>query len=320
MRAPAAQRPGLGRRPTERLHPLAERLDRLSPGALLRAIHAEDRRAIEALDEAMPSLERALALATRSLRTGGRLLYVGAGTSGRLAALDAAECPPTFGTRPRDVVAIVAGGRPALWRAVEGAEDDARDGAARLKALMPTSRDTIVGISASGDTPFVLGALRAARRAGASTVLLCGTSLPSGRRASDVVVRLDTGPEIVAGSTRLKAGTAQKLALNALSTASMVLSGRVVRGRMAELRPTSQKLRERAERSVMALAGIGRGRARALLGAGGSVKLAVAMALTGATAAEARRVLAAEGGLGEWLRRSGPPLTRTPRRRRPRRR
>ncbi len=312
-------RRGLAARPTERTHPLADRLERLSPGELLRAIHAEDLRAVRAVDAALPALERVVAFAVQSFHEGGRLVYVGAGTSGRIAALDAAECPPTFGTRPGEVVAVVAGGKRALSRAVEGAEDDAAAGAASLRRLRLGPRDTVVGLTASGDTPFVLGALAFARAARARTALVCGAVVPAGRRLADAVVRLDTGPEIVQGSTRLKAGTAQKLCLNALSTASLALSGRVVRGRMARLRPTSQKLRERAERAVAELARVPRGRAAALVAEGGRVDVSVAMALLGRSAAAARRALAAAGGLGPLLA-AEDPLTGPRRRNRPRRR
>jgi N-acetylmuramic acid 6-phosphate etherase len=295
-------RPGLEQRPTEGLHPLAERIERLSTQDFLRAMHAEDLYAVHAVGLALPALEKAADAATASLRAGGRLIYVGAGTSGRLAALDAAECPPTFGVSPSRVVALIAGGRRALDRAVEGAEDDAAAGGRALQRLRPTSRDTVIGLTASGDTPFVVGALSIARRAGAATVLICGGLPPASRQPAAITVHLDTGPELVQGSTRLKAGTAAKLALNMISTRAMAASGKVLRGRMVELRPTSEKLRRRATRIVAELGGLSVNRAAALVEEGGSVKVALAMAALGVNR---RRALVAlrgvQGDLGALL-------------------
>jgi N-acetylmuramic acid 6-phosphate etherase len=308
------RRPGLERRPTERLHPLAERIERLSTQTFLRAMHAEDLHAVRAVGRALPDLEKAAEAATASLRAGGRLIYVGAGTSGRLAALDAAECPPTFGVSPSRVVALIAGGRRALDRAVEGAEDDAAAGARALVRLRPTPRDTVIGLTASGDTPFVAGALVAARRARTATVLICGAVPPSSRLLAGVVVRLDTGPELVQGSTRLKAGTAAKLALNMISTRAMAASGKVLRGRMVELRPTSEKLRQRSTRIVMELGDLSHSRAEALVSRGGSVKTALAMAALGVDRRQALAALKAAGGdLGLILK--GGKFRRAPKRR-----
>jgi N-acetylmuramic acid 6-phosphate etherase len=241
-------------------------------------MHREDLRAARAVGRALPALAKACDMATASLRSGGRLIYAGAGTSGRLAALDAVECPPTFGASGSRALAVLAGGRSALWRAVEGAEDDGTAGARALRRLRPNRRDTVVGVTASGDTPFVLGALRAARRRGAATVVLCSAAPPAVCSLADVVVRLETGPELVQGSTRLKAGTAAKLALNMLSTRAFSASGHVWMGRMVELRPSSDKLRERATRIVADLTGLPRSRARFFVESGGSVKLALVMA------------------------------------------
>ncbi len=259
-------------------------------------MHGEDLRAVQAVGRALPALEKAAETATASLRTGGRLIYAGAGTSGRLAALDAAECPPTFGVDPGTVRALIAGGRRALDRAVEGAEDDAAAGARALTRLRPTPRDTVVGLTASGDTPFVVGALLAARRARAATVLICGSVPPSSRLLARIVVRIDTGPELIQGSTRLKAGTATKLALNMISTRALAASGRVLRGRMVELRPTSDKLRQRATRIVMELGGLSRARAEALVVEGGRVKVALVMAALGVDRRRALAALKAAGG------------------------
>jgi N-acetylmuramic acid 6-phosphate etherase len=285
------------------LHPLAERIETLSTRAFLRAMHVEDLRAVRAVGRSLPALEKAANAATASLRAGGRLIYAGAGTSGRLAALDAAECPPTFGVSPGRVVALIAGGRRALDRAVEGAEDDAAAGARALQRLKPGSRDTVVGLTASGDTPFVVGALVAARRAKTTTVLICGGLPPSSRLLAQIMVRLDTGPELVQGSTRLKAGTAAKLALNMISTRAMAASGKVWRGRMVELRPSSEKLRRRAVRIVMELGGLSHPRAEALVDRAGSVKVALAMAALGLGRRATLAALRAAGGdLGTLLR------------------
>jgi N-acetylmuramic acid 6-phosphate etherase len=243
-------------------------------GRLLARLHAGDREAVRAVGRALPALAALAEKAAEALRAGGRLVYVGAGTSGRLGALDAAECPPTFGVAPGQVLALVAGGARALRRAVEGAEDDAGAGAAAVRRARIAAPDLVIGITASGTTRFVLAALREARRRGARTALL--TSNPDARARVDHALILDTGPELVAGSTRMKAGTAAKMALGLLSTATFVRLGAVREGRMVSLAPTSEKLRGRAVRNVMALAGVGAGVARRLLEeCGGSVREAV---------------------------------------------
>ncbi len=244
---------------------------------------------MRAVGDVLPQLARGVRAVVDALSAGGRLLYVGAGTSGRLGALDAAECPPTFGVSPRTVQAVLAGGPRALSRAVEGAEDDADAGAAALRKRKVGARDVVCGISASGTTPFVLGALAYARRVGARTLFVCCNAR---RGVADVVIAPVTGPELIAGSTRLKAGTATKLVLNALSTAAMVSLGKVYRGRMVALAPTNAKLRERAVRMVRELTGLSAARARALLvSAGGEPQVALAMRITGLDAAGARRAL-----------------------------
>jgi N-acetylmuramic acid 6-phosphate etherase len=222
---------------------------------------------VAAVGRAVPVIARLADLAAARLGRGGRLVYVGAGTSGRLGALDAAECPPTFGADPSRVVALVAGGPAALRRAVEGAEDDRAAGARAVAAARLGPDDLLVGISASGTTPFVIAALAAARRRGAATALL--TSNPAARARVDERVVLETGPERIAGSTRMKAGTAAKMALGLLSSAAFVRLGAVRAGRMVALRPTNEKLRRRAVRTVAELAGIGAAAARRLLSASG---------------------------------------------------
>ncbi len=279
--------------PTEAPHPLAERIGPDTPAIqIIRAIGREDERAIRAVDQVAGQLAVVAERVAEALLSGGRLVYVGAGTSGRLATLDAAECPPTFGVPPSWVQAVIAGGPKALTRAVEGAEDRAGDGKKAIAGLKVGAKDVVCGISASGRARFVHAALAEASRRKAFTVLLtCNRHVETG---AGVRVVLDTGPELIAGSTRLKAGSATKLALNALSTAAMVRLGRVERGRMSALKATNAKLAERAERIVVELTGLSEAEARALLKrSGGDVRRALegaprrSPALEGATGGEA---------------------------------
>jgi len=277
--------------PTERLHPRAGDLDLLSVEAVVRRLHQEDLAAVRAVRPALPFVAQAARAVADALRAGGRLLYLGAGTSGRLGVLDASECPPTFGADPRQVQATIAGGRAALTRAVEGAEDDVAAGAGAVRRLRAGPRDVVCGISASATTPYVLGALAEARRRRAKTVLIC-CNPPGPRTKVDILILAVTGPELVAGSTRLKAGTATKLILNALTTAAFVSLGKVYRGRMVDVRPTNAKLQARAVRMVVELTELPTAQARKLLrAAGDSVKVAVAMHFTGLGADEARERL-----------------------------
>jgi N-acetylmuramic acid 6-phosphate etherase len=281
--------------PTERLHPRSEDLDLRPVAEVVARLHAEDLAAVQAVGRVLPEIAAAAELAAAALRAGGRLIYVGAGTSGRLGALDAAECPPTFGVSPAQVVALVAGGPRALRRAVEGAEDDRTAGQRDLLRLRPGPKDLVIGITASSTTPYVLGALAQARRARARTALVCCNPACS-RALAEITLVPDTGPELVAGSTRLKAGTATKLVLNAISTAAMVRLGKVYRGRMVDLRPTNQKLRARAKAMVLELTGLSEAQAQKLLArARGSPRLAVAMHLSGGTATQARALLRRQG-------------------------
>lgn len=256
---------------------------------------------MRAVARALPQLEPLAAAFAAALRGQGRVLYVGAGTSGRLGALDAAELPPTFGISPSRVRALVAGGARALRGAVEGAEDDAAAGAQAIRRARVDRGDLVIGLSASGRTPFVHGALREARRRGARTALV--TSNPGAAAPVDLRVVLDTGPELLAGSTRLKAGTATKMALNAVSTAALMSLGKVYAGRMVDVRPTNRKLRARALEMVEELTGLSAAAARRLLAdAGGSPKVALAMHLGGRSRREAESALA-ERTLGEIARR-----------------
>ena len=261
-------------------------------------MNREDRRAVVAVGRVQSEIAAAVDMIVTALRDGGRLVFVGAGTSGRLGVLEAAECPPTFGTPRRLVQAIIAGGRGAVFRSREGAEDDV--GAARRAVRARVRRgDVVVGISASGVTPFVSAALTAARRRGAKTVRVACNAEGAFRppRTTHIRVVPATGAEVLAGSTRLKAGTATKLVLNTLTTASMTGLGRVYGNRMVDLQPRSAKLRERALRLVVDLAGVSRTRARAALKASrGRVRVAIVMARSGLDAAEASRALGDAGG------------------------
>ena len=279
---------------TERVDPRSADLDRLSPLRIARLMNRADRRAVHAVGRAAPAIARAIELIVRALSRGGRLVFVGAGTSGRLGVIEAAECPPTFDTPPALVQAVIAGGRGAVFRSVEGAEDDGSAGARQMRRVR--AGDAVVGIAASGVTPFVHGALGEARRRGAGTVLVtCNPDVP--RRSARIVIALADGPEVLTGSTRLKAGTATKLALNTLTTGAFAGLGKVHGNRMVDLRPRSAKLRARARRLVAELGGVKeREAARLLDESAGSAKLAIAMARLGLSAGAARRRLRAAGG------------------------
>lgn len=280
---------------TEAANAAARDLDLMESEEIVALLAREQCAAAAAVERATPAIARAVDAIVARLSAGGRLHYVGAGTSGRIATLDAVECPPTFGTPPALVVAHVAGGDEALVRAVEGAEDDGERGAETMRDA--AAADAVVGISASGGAPFVVRALGAARQRGALTIAVtsvAGSALAAG---AEIAIVVDTGAEPIAGSTRLKAGTAAKLVLNALSTATMVRLGRVYDNVMVDVVASNAKLRARAIRLVCGLAGVDDAAARELLeAAGGSVKVAVAMQRRGVDAATARELLAQSGG------------------------
>jgi len=283
--------------PTERAAPPAPPLDTLDARALVALIHGQDRLALDAVGRAAEAVTRGAEAIHRALEAGGRLIYVGAGTSGRLAALDAAECPPTFGTRPSQVTAIMAGGRRALHSAVEGAEDRRGDGRAAIRAIRVSSRDLVCGVSASGVTPFVRAALAEARRRRAATLLVsCGPERWL-RGTADQLILLDVGPEVIAGSTRMKAGLATKAVLHTLTTTAMIRMGKVYGPLMVEVSPSNTKLRRRAAQIVERLTGLSAPGASALLRrAGGSAKIAAVMYCARVDAEHARWLLAERGG------------------------
>jgi N-acetylmuramic acid 6-phosphate etherase len=259
-------------------------------------MNREDRIVPLAVAKELAPIARAVEIVAKSLEQGGRLIYVGAGTSGRLAALDAAECPPTFGVPSRLVQAVVAGGRRALTRAAEGAEDSASQGARDLAARKIGPRDVVIGVTASGTTPYVLGALRFARTRGAKTVLLTSNRNSPARRTAQITIAPQTGPEVIAGSTRMKAGTAQKLILNMLSTTAMIRLGRVYNNWMVDLSMSNAKLRSRGLRILQQATGASATEAKRALSQSGSLRVALLMLKTGASASEARRRLQRTGG------------------------
>lgn len=282
---------------TEARNPRTLDIDLLSTEDLLRRIHAEDRSVLDAVEAVLPRWARVVDRVVDSFRSGGRLVYLGAGTSGRLGVLDAAECPPTFGTDPGLVRGLIAGGTPTLVRSAEGVEDDEGAGRSDVDAIGVGPSDTVVGISASRRTPYVLAGLARARELGAHTVLLCNNGALPTPDPVDEVVEVFTGPEAVTGSTRMKAALAQKMLLTLLTTAAMVRWGKVYENLMVDVAPTSRKLRERARGLVMRLTGVDYEEAARLLArSSDEVKTAVVMARAGLDVDSARAALERGGG------------------------
>ena len=285
-------------RPTERRNPRSHDLDACSSLELVDLINAEDATVPAAVARAREQLARVIDLAEAAFRAGGRLFYLGAGTSGRLGVLDAAECVPTFSVPPGMVIGIIAGGAPALLHAVEGAEDDVNAGIAILDGHQVGPNDVVIGIAASGTTPFVRGALGRAQALGAKSVFLSCSEPPQLLRDTcDVCITLLTGPEVLTGSTRMKAGTATKLALNIISTGAMVRIGKTWGNLMVDLTATNSKLVDRSQRILMEATGVDRAQAKAALEAsGGLVKVAIVSLRRGLPREEAEKLLAAHGG------------------------
>ncbi|HEX7089857.1 MAG TPA: N-acetylmuramic acid 6-phosphate etherase [Longimicrobiales bacterium] len=284
---------------TEQRNPRSTRIDQLSTIEIVDLINAEDRMVAEAVHEEREAIARCIELVVDSLRRGGRLIYVGAGTSGRLGVLDAAEMPPTYRTDPEMVQGVIAGGYAALVRAQEGAEDHPEDGAAAMDERGVGPNDFVLGIATSGTTPYVHGALRRARERGARTgFLLCTYPSQELVQTHDVVIAPLVGPEVITGSTRMKAGTATKMVLNTISTAAMVKLGKVYGNLMVDLQVTCEKLRDRGQRILMETLEIDRPAAAGLLEAsGGHVKTAIVMGRLGLDAEEARARLEQAGGV-----------------------
>ena len=282
---------------TEQRNPATAVIDSVSTEAALRIINAEDAQVAAAVEREIPAIARAVDAIADAIGRGGRLFYIGAGTSGRLGVLDASEIPPTFGAPPELVTGIIAGGEPALSRSTEASEDDPASGARDLTGRGFTVRDVLVGLAASGRTPYVLGAIAEAQRLGAMTVGVSCTPDSELARAAGIAVTPLVGPEVIAGSTRLKAGTAQKLVLNMLSTAVCIRLGYVYGNLMVNVQPKNSKLADRARRIIAAAAEVGPERAGELLEAsGGSVAVAIVMSRKGCARGEAEHLLTAAGG------------------------
>lgn len=280
---------------TEQRNPRTMDLDRLSVPEIIARVNAENEAVPRAVAAVAAETAKAVDLLVERMKRGGRILFVGAGTSGRLAVLEASECPPTFDTPPDLVLAIMAGGPECVWASKEGAEDDSEDGARQARARGLKPEDTVVGIAASGVTPFVHGALRAAKEAGAGRILVTCHPVPD---AADVVIAPLVGPEVITGSTRLKAGTACKLVLNTLTVATMVRLGKVYENLMVDLQPKSDKLVARSKRILRVLTGADDAAVEAALSASGNrAKVAVVMLRRGVDRAEAERLLAQAGGM-----------------------
>jgi N-acetylmuramic acid 6-phosphate etherase len=298
MKAP---KPGSVLRVTEQRNPRSAALDTKSTAAILRIINGEDAKIARAVQKVIPQIARAVDLAVDALAKGGRLVYLGAGTSGRLGVLDAAECIPTFGTE--QVIGVLAGAPDSMFRPSEISEDDPALGKRDLRKIKFSRRDVLVGISASGRTPYVLGGLQLARQLGAPTILLTANPQAAARRWAAVTIAPVVGPEVIAGSTRMKAGTAQKLVLNMISTATMVRLGRVFSNLMVQVQLTNAKLRQRAEGILKEIAGASAGQARkALESAGGSLPVAMLMLVKGADREKAVQLLNSGASTSQVLR------------------
>lgn len=285
---------------TEKRNSRSSQIDTASVSQILEIINREDKKVAAAVGVELRHIERAVALVVGALRRGGRLIYVGAGTSGRLGILDAAECPPTFGTDPDQIRGLIAGGKKAVFKSQEGSEDRANEGAREVRRLRVSHRDVVCGIAASTRTPFVVSALAEAKRCGAKTILVTTNQrsklrtkdFTELRNSLDVAICPAVGPEVIMGSTRMKSGTAQKMVLNMITTAAMIRLGKVYENMMIDLKMNSRKLEERAKRVLMIASGIDYQTAgKALAEAGGHVKTAIVMTMAEIGPVEARRRL-----------------------------
>jgi N-acetylmuramic acid 6-phosphate etherase len=295
----------LSKMTTENRNPDTMDLDTMTPLELVTAMNREDRKVAEAVEKVLPQTAKAVEWVCEAFEAGGRLIYMGAGTSGRLGILDSSECPPTFGVDPGMVIGLIAGGDVAIRRAVEGAEDSETLGIEDLKALSLTSKDVVAGIAASGRTPYVWTALSYAKSIGCRTISIACNEGSLISKFADLSIEPVVGPEVLTGSTRLKAGTAQKMILNMISTGAMVSIGKAYQNLMVDVVQNNEKLRARAENILMAATEIEREKARRLLNeAGGSVKLAIAMKQTGADPKEAEKKLKeSHGHIRAWVER-----------------
>jgi len=282
---------------TETRNPASMNIDAANTAEILRTINDEDKKVAFAIEQEIPYIARAVDIVVHAIKNGGRLFYAGAGTSGRVGIQDAAECPPTYGSPPELIQGIIAGGKPALFKAQEGAEDLEENGANEMMARGITTVDVVCGIAASRRTPFVVGAVKKARELGAKTLFVTTNPRADFNLDVDVAICPFVGPEVIMGSTRMKSGTAQKMVLNMITTAVMIKLGKVYQNMMVDLQMTNEKLKERSKRIVMIITGVSYEQAaRTLLEADGHVKTAVVMLLANADAAEARKRLARADG------------------------
>ena len=282
---------------TEQRNPNSMQLDSLSAQELVALINREDQQVALAVEKCLPQIASAVEKIVTAFERGGRLVYVGAGTSGRLGVLDASECPPTYGVKPEMVVGLIAGGDHALRHPIEGAEDNVQQGQADLEEIDFSARDVLVGIAASGRTPYVLGALNYAKQLGATTVSIASNPNSKMAEVADIAIETVVGPEVLTGSSRMKSGTAQKLVLNMLTTASMVLIGKCYQNLMVDVQASNEKLKARALKIVMEATECGNeAAANVLAKANGQVKLAILMQLSGLDALEAQSLLDKSNG------------------------
>jgi N-acetylmuramic acid 6-phosphate etherase len=293
------------RRRSEHRNAASNNLDRMTTQQIVRLMNREDKKVAAAVGRQLPAIARAVDAIVDGIRNGGRLIYVGAGSSGRMAVLDAAECPPTFGTSPKLVQALIAGGKPAVTGAVEGAEDSVANAERDLRAKKPKRHDVVVGISASGTTPYVLAALKHARKTGATTVAITVNPHTPVARCAKILIATEVGPEVLTGSTRLKAGTSQKMVLNMLSTAAMARLGHVYENLMIDVKPSNQKVSHRILRILAEASGKSMSAAEhALRQAGRNLRVALVMLKVGVDVQEAKKKLQTvrgnlRGALGE---------------------
>jgi N-acetylmuramic acid 6-phosphate etherase len=297
-----AHSPSIEELATEQSNPFSADLDTKPSLEIARIINSEDAQVAAAVARALPQIARAVDWIAEALGNGGRLIYVGTGTSGRIAALDAAECPPTFNTSPQMVQFVIAGGPKALGLPIEADEDSRKLGEREIRKKRPGKKDVVVGIAASGRTPFTIAAVEAARHAGAKTIAIANNPGSALEKAADLAIVVETGPEVVTGSTRMKAGTAQKMVLNMLSTGAMVRLGLVYGNLMVNLRQKNSKLTERALIILERALKVDRSVARKILrGAGNDLPVAIIMHLAGVDRRNAEKALASAGGLRDAI-------------------
>lgn len=291
------EKPDLYKLDTEKRNKNSMNLDQMTPLEIAELMNHEDENVVRAVKEALPQIANAIELATGALKKGGRIIYIGAGTSGRLGVLDASECPPTFGVPQDMVIGVMAGGKRAVFEAVEGAEDNRSLAKEDLSGLKLNEKDLVIGLAASGRTPYVIGGIEYAHSIGCRTVSIACTKGSETGQIADIAIEVLTGPEVLTGSTRLKAGTAQKMILNMISTGSMAQTGRVYQNLMVDVQKTNDKLRVRAKNIIMEATGCAPDEAEtALIESGGKVKTAIVMLILGISPDEAKKKIENSNG------------------------